>query len=352
MNGSQDSILLQPPIRKLLSWIVQGHEKIVPLPVEACDRFPEVNEIIGDSTKAVSLLENLASYGLLNRLKTCSEPSCPNCGSTQIFNRYVCPLCESQNLDKRQRIQHYACGYVDFEDCFNKDEKLICPKCRKELKLIGTDYQRIKNVFHCNDCNHNSSIPKIIQTCLNCRASYPHEKADLKPIFGYIFNEEKRAEVLANILVELPLIQLLEAHGYRINAPGTLKGRSGAEHLFDIVASRDGKSIVFAVTTGPTERKPKPVLSFFAKTYDVPAVREVLIAIPRLSKEAKKLAETYGIEYIEGETTEEILKNMPALFSEPLHQSGSISLPRATNPRDPLGGGSPPPLFHTLTRTD
>ncbi|UCD72810.1 MAG: hypothetical protein JSW01_04985, partial [Candidatus Bathyarchaeota archaeon] len=129
------------------------------------------------------------------------------------------------------------------------------------------------------------------------------------------------------------------------NAPGTLKGRSGAEHLFDIVASRDGKNIVFAVTTGPTERDPRPVLSFFAKTYDVPAEREVLIAIPRLPEDARKLAETYGIEYMEVETTEEILKNMPALFSEPLHQSESISLPRATNPRDPLGGGSPPSPF-------
>lgn len=317
MSGSQDSILPRPEVRQLLSWVIQGHEKIAPLPLKDNDRFPEVNKIIGDSMTAVPLLEELASYGLLHRIKAYSEPSCPNCGSTQIFDKYLCPLCEGQNLDKGQRIQHYACGHVDLKVRFNKDGKLICPKCGKELKLIGTDYQRIEDVFHCNDCHRDSSMPKVLQTCSICSTSYPHEKAELKPIFGYVFNEEKRTEVIANALVELPIVKLLKAQGYSISMPGTLKGRSGAEHLFDIVATRYEKSIVFAITTGPSERGPKPVLNFFAKTYDVPAEREVLIAIPRLSKDAKKLAETYGMEYMEGETAEEILKDMPMLFSEP-----------------------------------
>ena len=315
MSGNPDSILRRPDVRGLLSWAVQGNEKIMPLPRREGKRFPELSRLFGDTAKIVALLEELVSCDIFRKVKAYSQPACPSCGFIDIFDNHACPYCEGQDLEKGDQVQHHSCGYVDREVRFQKDGQLICPRCLEELKLIGTDYQRIENIFHCNHCERDFSVARLVHTCVSCGISFPYEKADLKPAFGYILNEEKRDEIIANSLIGLPIIRLLETRGYDVTAPGILKGRSGTEHLFDIVATQDGKSTVFTLTTGPHERDQESVLSLFAKFYDVHAERAVLIAVPGLSPNGKRLAETYGIEYVEGTATEEILRDMPMLTS-------------------------------------
>jgi len=310
-------ILLRPGVRRLLSWVVQGHEKITSLHLKEGDRFPEVTRLLGDSEQTVALLEELASRGIFRRVKAYSEPACPDCKSTDLSEKYVCPFCEGEDLDKGERIQHHGCGHVDLETRFQKDGELICPRCGKELRLIGTDYQRIENIFRCNDCSRDFSIPKIVKICNTCNNPFPHEKAELKPIYGYTLNEERRTEIIAHCLIEIPLTRLLESQGYDVVTLGILKGRSGIEHLFDIVAERDGNITILDLIAAPTERDKESILNFFAKSYDVPANRAVLIAVPNLSEDGKQLAETYGIEYLEGTTITEAIKGLPALFNDP-----------------------------------
>lgn len=297
-------------IGRLLGWTVQGHERIIPLRVKEGYRFPEVSRLLEDPEKTIPLLEELTSYGMYRRIKVRSEPACPECGSTGISDEYVCPFCGGQDLDKGERIQHFGCGHVDSETRFSKDGGLICPKCGKELKLTGTDYQRIDGIFRCNECGRDFSVPKITQSCVSCGASFTPEKADLNPIFGYVFNEEKRAKVMTEGLMHLSVIKLLKAQGYDVRSPGTLKGRSGTEHLFDIVAIRDDRYTVFALAVGSSECNQDFVLNFFARFYDVSAERAVLMAVPRLSRDAKNLAEIYGIDCFEGSSIEEILETV------------------------------------------
>lgn len=308
----------RPDVRQLLSWTVQGHEDIRPLPAKIDDCFPEVSRILGDPERSVPLLEELSSAGLYHRVKVGVEPVCPECGDSKISSSYVCPYCESWDIEKGARIEHYACGHVDYQNNFYKDGQLICPKCENELRLIGTDYQRIGNLFHCNECKRDSSIPKIIGTCIDHGHTFSYEEANLKPVYGYTFNETLRDEIAAHCLIELPIIRFMESMGYMAKPLVTLIGGSGADHTFDIVATGGDKTVVFALTSDQSEISREAVLNFFAKLYDVKSDHAILVAMPRLSADAQKLANLYSIEYIEGETIEEVVNKLRKLITEPV----------------------------------
>ncbi len=301
-------------VRQLLSWTVQGHEEIRPLPGKEGDHFPEVSRILGSPERGISLLEELAAAGFYRRVKAEVEPVCPECGDTKIFSSYTCPFCESHDLEKGSRLEHYPCGHVDFQKNFYKDGQLVCPKCDIELRLLGTDYQRIDNLFHCNDCKRDSSVPKITWVCADYGHTFSHEEAKLKPVYGYTFNEELRKEVVAHCLIELPFVRFMESLGYQAEPLQALSGSSGAEHVFDVVAKGGDQTVVFALASSTNEIGRESVLNFFAKLFDVKADHAILVAMPGLSEDARRLAELYRIEYIEGELVEEILDKLPQLI--------------------------------------
>jgi len=263
------------------------------------------------------LLDELASNGLYERYIVDSEPACPECGSSShVHYRYECSFCQSRSLRKGVLIEHYGCGYIDFSEKFSRNGDLICPKCSGKLKLIGTDYRRIENLFRCLNCGKDFSIPNLLGRCRVCNVGFSPENAGIRPIYGYKFNEQMRSEVTANCIIEAPLTSLLREKGYEVETLKALKGSSGIEHLFDIVATEDGKHIVFAIASGTAEIGSEFVVSYFAKIFDVAPHRSVLIALPKLAEEARKLAGLYGLEVVEGESLEEVLKRLRPRFRE------------------------------------
>jgi len=125
-----------------------------------------------------------------------------------------------------------------------------------------------------------------------------------------------RSEVTANCTIAAPLVSLLREKGYEVETFKPLKGSSGIEHSFDIVATENGKHIVFAVAFGTDEMSSEFVVSYFAKIYDVAPHRSVLIALPRLGREARKLAGLFGLEVVEGESIQEVLQSLRPRFRE------------------------------------
>jgi hypothetical protein len=125
-------------------------------------------------------------------------------------------------------------------------------------------------------------------------------------------NEEVKNEVSLDWVVITPVRDFLHDNGFEVESPAFLKGKSGANHIFDIAAFKGGmtrKITVIDLATSIENVVPEqPVIALFAKVYDVSPDNAYLIAIPKLSENGKKMAELYNIKIIEAKNQKEAIK--------------------------------------------
>jgi hypothetical protein len=99
------------------------------------------------------------------------------------------------------------------------------------------------------------------------------------------------------------LIEYLKKRGYRVREDAEVKGRSGAAHNIDIVATKDEGIITHRIAIGiEVDEKPMGldrVFEFDDKGYDAGIMDKVLIAVPGLTKEARQFAQRQGIRVFE-----------------------------------------------------
>ncbi|NHN35885.1 diguanylate cyclase [Pseudomaricurvus alcaniphilus] len=114
------------------------------------------------------LLEDLASGGLLERQHFDRLYFCENCGSSRMHVREECSSCRSSDLNDVSLVHHYRCGYQGIETAFRQQDHLECPKCQKELRHYGVDYDKPKAVHSCGACGEVSNDPAIGFICNDC----------------------------------------------------------------------------------------------------------------------------------------------------------------------------------------
>jgi hypothetical protein len=105
--------------------------------------------------------------------------------------------------------------------------------------------------------------------------------------------------------------EFLEAKGFHVDSPAVIKGKSGVEHKFDIVAYKGDITrnlAVIDVTTSTKDMPEQPVIAMFAKIIDVSPDKAYLIVIPRMTENSKKLAKLYDIEIIEAKNQKEAIE--------------------------------------------
>jgi len=146
--------------------------------------------------------------------------------------------------------------------------------------------------------------------CLKCNTL--EEDVEYKPLYCFQPNLE-RVRSLSDQLILPRVLEFLRERGYRTESPGELVGESGVKHSFDVVARglRDDPPIIVidvALTDGLVEEA--KVKEMFAKVYDVTPYKAVLIAVPGLGEEAKKLANRYGIDAIEARELKSLLREL------------------------------------------
>jgi general secretion pathway protein E len=87
--------------------------------------------------------------------------------------------------------------------------------------------------------------------------------------------------------------------GYIVKESAEVKGRSGAAHKMDILATKDEGIITHRIAIGiETDEKPMGldrVFDFDDKAYDSGIMDKVFIAVPGLTKEATQFAKRQGI---------------------------------------------------------
>jgi len=277
-------------------------------------RYETVETIVGDPSEAEAFLDKLYEAGILTRQLHDEVIFCPKCNSAGISTRYCCPYCKSFNIKKSSLIEHVKCGYMDVEENFHKDDRLICQKCHDELTKPDVDYRRAGVWCTCKECNKSFDIPVAKLFCRDCHKEFTFEDASIRPVYTYTLKEDAKKEAAEGWVLIPPITEFLTQNGYEVKSPAYLKGKSGANHMFDIVATtkentKNPTVIDLATSTNNTVTE-QPVIALFAKIFDVTPHAAYLIAIPKLNDNAKKMAELYNIQAVEGKDQKEAINNL------------------------------------------
>jgi len=274
--------------------------------------YPIVEAIIGDPAAADAFLNHLYEIGILKRETFDKIISCPQCNSSSVSIRYSCPYCKSFNVKKSSLIEHIQCGYIDIEDRFKQNDKLVCPRCHNELTRPDVNYRKAGVWCACNECGKNFDIPVPSHFCRECKSIFTFEDAIYGDVYSYSLNQDVMKEAGLGYILVAPIRELFKSRGFMVESPGFLKGKSGASHMFDIAASKGDVMrhviVIDLATSAEDVVSEQSIIAMFAKVYDVAPDKAYLIAIPKMSENGRKLADLYKIELIEAKNQKEAMK--------------------------------------------
>jgi len=283
-------------------------------------RYPVIDEIVGDSSRTEKFLQEMFEGGVLERKLYDKIVYCPSCSSANLSIHYTCPHCKSFDVKKSSLIEHIKCGYIDTEDHFQKDDKLVCPRCNKELTNPDLEYHRAGVWCTCNQCGKSFDIPVPAHFCRECHENFTFDEAIYKDVYSYSLTPEAAKEATLGCILTIPIIEFLENLGFDVESPGFLDGKSGTRHMFDLTAVSAGKkknvtAIDFATSTDDVVSE-QSVIAMFAKIFDATPDRACLVAIPKMSENGRKLATLYKIDLIEAKNQSTAIDSLKACVAK------------------------------------
>jgi len=277
-------------------------------------RYETVETFVEEPPKAEAFLDELYEAGILTRELYDEVVFCPKCNSVCISIRYCCPHCKSFNIKKSCLIEHVKCGYMDVEENFRRGDGLICQKCHDELRKPDVDYRRAGTWCTCKECSKSFDIPVVKLFCRDCHEEFTFEEISIRNVYRYALREEARKEAAEGWVLIPSVSEFLSENGFEVKSAAYLKGKSGANHMFDIVASKKENTkfvtVIDLATSADKAVTEQPVIALFAKIYDVSPNAAYLIAIPRLNDNARKMAELYNIQAVEGKDQKEAIESL------------------------------------------
>jgi transcription elongation factor Elf1 len=282
-------------------------------------KYPVVEAIVGSPSDVDVFLKQLFKERVLERELYDKILHCPSCNSANVSVRYRCPYCESFDVKKGSLIEHVPCGYIDTEERFQTDDKLVCPRCNKELTKMDKDYRKAGVWCTCNECDKSFDIPTTSHFCRDCHKDFMFEDAIYKDVYSYTLSAQAMKEASLGWVLIAPIRKFLETHGYEVKSPGHLKGASGASHRFDITASRETipkNVIVFDLAASNDDAvTEQPIIAMFAKIYDVAPDKACVVTVPKINENGKKLAVLYKIDVIEAKDQKGVLEALETLIT-------------------------------------
>lgn len=108
----------------------------------------------------------------------------------------------------------------------------------------------------------------------------------------------------------------LQRGGAAVELAYAVRGRSGANHVFDLVATKGDSRIFFDVRVsdgGDVELK--DVLETYAKSLDGRSKPAVLVVVPGASSDARRGAAAFGIFLLEARDKGEVLGKLDSIVS-------------------------------------
>lgn len=117
-----------------------------------------------EESEIESMVKNLIENRKIMLNKEILEAACNQCNSTNISYTSECPQCNGINFKRQGLIEHYGCGEV-----YPKDGNYnTCPKCNKQIGMVGKDYREFLEFYICSSCNERFSKPLSKFICFEC----------------------------------------------------------------------------------------------------------------------------------------------------------------------------------------
>lgn len=132
-----------------------------------------------------AILEQMADAGLLQRRFFERLHACEHCTSSRLHVREVCTSCRSSHLLEQPLVHHYRCGTQAVEGAFEQRNGYRCPKCKKELRHFGVDYDKPGTALVCRACGGTMSEPETAFVCTDCGRDTPADRAERRDWFEY-----------------------------------------------------------------------------------------------------------------------------------------------------------------------
>lgn len=294
--------------------------KIEPVynPKNGCTNcYPIVESFVDTNVKIAPLLEEISETGVLEKKLFDKMVLCPKCNSQNTTTRYNCPYCNSFNIEKSSLIEHIKCGYMDVEQNFRKGKNLVCPKCGGRLNRADFDYKKAGVWCKCNNCEKNFDIPTPSHFCRKCGSISTFEEINLKNVFSYRVKEIVDNGLSNSPFVNIAIKKFLTKEGWKVDSPANVNGKSGVEHSFDMVAFKGSKikeTMVIDIATSEEMVAEQPVVALFAKIFDVSPNKSLLIAIPKINDNGKKMAALYKIRIIEAKDQTQVINQLKEIL--------------------------------------
>lgn len=255
--------------------------------------------------KEVELIEGLEESLLLKGKLVDKVNLCPFCGHFHINFREVCPTCRSLHIHEEATIHHYRCAHAGRESDFREGDILRCPKCRKELRHIGVDYDKPSANIWCKECGVNFADPLIICLCISCAKTFPPEDAVPRQIKEFSLTAEGSIAAEEGTLPGLGLIDILrkEIGFYKydvFNEIFKLETRRCTRYKYDSTIARlsieNFKDIVEGIGRSRIRELKKELADIFKSTFRTTDIltdfsdEEYLIAFTHTDTEHAKIA--------------------------------------------------------------
>jgi CheY-like chemotaxis protein len=327
LEDSGSAILEDARVLKLVDALVSGRlpdiEPVIDFSYKKGFAYPSVNSLLDTSeVDTINILESLAGRGILIKQSYDKFYVDPD-GLFQLVPIERCPRCDSSDIVRGQLVEHYSCGYVGLDRDFKQESRYVCPKCRKDLRLIGTDYRNVGIHYRCQDCNEVFTAPVVKWRNMKTRKIWAAEELAEVEVYSYQFSPDKKGWLEFQLKPKAQLVDFLKQQGYQVQELAQLTGRSGAVHTVDVLATRDdiitrinlGIGILVA-PSGKPEVGLEALFRFDTRAYDIGINYKVVIAIPKLGLEALNFAGRQMIRAFEA-------KNLATVVSDITHIDSS-----------------------------
>ena len=321
---AEGAVLEDPRVIKLVDALVSGKlpdiNPVVDFGYKNGYAYPSVSSMLDTSeVETINILESLANSGILIR-ETYEKFYVDPDGLFQLVPIERCPRCDSSNIVKGQLVEHFSCGYVGLDRDFKQESRYVCPKCRKDLRLIGTDYRNVGIHYRCQDCSEVFTVPVVKWRNMKTRKIWTSEELKEVEAYSYQFSPDKKGWLEFQLKPKTQLVDFLKHQGYQVHELAQLTGRSGAVHTVDVLAIRDdiitkinlGIGILVA-PSGEPEVGLEALFKFDTRAYDIGINYKVVIAIPRLGQEALNFAGRQMIRAFEAKTLATVVADITHL---------------------------------------